>query len=740
MANKQELEKNLINRVAKKIGKDNQTLEEVIEKIMISVDNWAQEHKKDLAGLDEKTRQEFRKPSFLLSKLIKIKYAEEKLIQIVHHNLKRAPGNLSEEQRMLAIYDTFKKFDYKCAYSDTLLLGGNQSIHLEHIIPVAMGGPTDDWNCIPICGTCNSSKKDKHLLDWWKENRKIEEEYKLVKIFEHMTSKLLDETNTIKYVKQDNNPIHLDAITFLNQLLNHIEENKQYIFNKEFSSEKEKQNAINSKLKELKSTFEKVVKKNDRNTKTDKQYFAEQKEMVKYVKSLGVSSYYKVAYTYFNTIKEMQNLGKPEEEIKEFCIAQDDWFTPFYEKLIAYKKAHNGSFDGVTQDEEIGDTVGSIRQAKKGKGRTKLTTDMIDKLNTIDFPWEREDWFTPFYEKLITYKEAHNGSFDGVATDKEIGDSINRIRKAKKGKGGTKLTTDMIDKLNTIDFPWEREDWFTPFYEKLIAYKESHNGSFDGVATDLEIGGQVNRIRQAKKGKGGTKLTTDMIDKLNTIDFPWEREDWFSPFYEKLIAYKEVHNGSFDGVATDKEIGGQVGGVRQAKKGKGSGTKLTPEMIIKLEEIGFPWEVEKEDWFTPFYEKLIAYKESHNGSFDGVTACDSEIEDKVNRIRKAKKGKGSTKLTTDMIDKLNTIDFPWEREDWFTPFYEKLIAYKESHNGSFDGVATDVEIGGQVNRIRKAKKGKGSTKLTDEMIAKLDAIDFPWEARAKKVQEDNLSV
>ena len=302
MANKQELEKNLITRVSKKIGKDNQTLEEVIDKIMKSVDNWAQEHKKELGELDEKTRQEFRKPSFLLSKLIKIKYAEEKLTQIIYHNLKRAPGNLSDKQRMLAMYDTFAKFGYKCPYSGTLLLGGKQSIHLEHIIPVAMGGPTDDWNCIPICGTCNSSKSDKHLLDWWKENRKIEEEYKLVKIFEHMTSKLLDETNTIKYVKNENNPMHLDAITFLNQLLNHIEENKQYIFDNEFTSIKEKQNAINSKLKELKSTFEKVVKKNDRNTKTDKQYFTEQKVMVKYVKSLGVSSYYKVAYTYFNTL------------------------------------------------------------------------------------------------------------------------------------------------------------------------------------------------------------------------------------------------------------------------------------------------------------------------------------------------------------------------------------------------------------------------------------------------------
>ena len=618
MANKQELEESLITRVSKKIGNDNKTLEEVVDKIMKSVDNWTQEHKKELAELDEETRQDFIKPSFLLSKLIKIKYAEGKLTNIVYKNLKRAPGNLSEEQRMLAIYDTFKKFDYKCPYSDTLLLGGNESIHLEHIIPVKMGGPTDDWNCIPICGTCNSSKNDKHLLDWWKDNRQVEEEYKLVKIFEHMTSKLLDETNTIKYVKQENNPMHLDPITFLNQLLSHIEENKEYIFDREFGSEKEKQNAINSKLKELKSTFEKVVKKNDRNTKADKQYFNEQKEMVKYVKSLGVSSYYKVAYTYFNTIKEMQNLGKPEEEIQEFCIAQDDWFTPFYEKLIAYKEAHNGSFDGVATDVEIGGQVSGIRQAKKGKGNIKLTTDMIDKLNTIGFPWEREDWFTPFYEKLIVYKEAHNGSFGGVTMDKEITDSVASIRQAKKGKGSTRLTEEMIEKLNAIGFPWvvskedRYKDWFTPFYEKLIEYKKYHNGCFDGVGQDKEIGLTVKNIRQAYKGKGSRKLTEEIITKLNAIGFPWVVEkDWFTPFYGKLIKYKEAHNGSFFAVIKDKEIGGQVGNVRQAYKGKG-GRKLTEEMIVKLDAIGFPWVVTMEDrykdWFTTFYEKLIVYK------------------------------------------------------------------------------------------------------------------------------------
>ncbi len=614
MANKQELEKNLIAKVSKKIGKDNQTLEEVIDKIMKSVDNWANEHKKELAELDEETRQEFRKPSFLLSKLIKIKYAEGKLTNIVYKNLKRVPGNLSDEQRMLALYDTFAKFDYKCPYSGTLLLGGKQKIHLEHIIPVAMGGSTDDWNCIPICGTCNDSKGSKHLLDWWKDNRKIEEEYKLVKIFEHMTSKLLDETNSIKYVKQENNPMHLDAITFLNQLLNHIEENKQYIFNKEFTTVKEKQNAINFKLKELKSTFEKVVKKNNRNTKTDKQYFAEQKEMVKYVKSLGVSSYYKVAYTYFNTIKEMQNLGKPEEKIKEFCIAQDDWFTPFYEKLIAYKETHNGSFDGVIQDKEIGTIVNRVRQAKKGKGSTKLTPEMIVKLDAIDFLWEEDrykDWFSSFYEKLIVYKELHNGSFDGVTTDEEIGTIVNRVRQAKKGKGSIKLTTEMIEKLNVIDFLWETakgtryKDWFTPFYEKLIAYKETHNGNFAGVTMDKKIGLKVTDVRRAykykdlqEKPKGCYKLTPEMVKELDAIGFPWI-DDWFTPFYEKLIVYKELHNGSFDGVTTDEKIGDTVKNIRRAKKGKG-GVKLTPEMMDKLNDIGFPWEgrvkkVQKDD-------------------------------------------------------------------------------------------------------------------------------------------------
>ncbi len=727
MTDNQELEQNLLSKVAKKIGTNNQTIEEVIKKIMSSVDIWFKEHKKDLIDLDEQTLQEYKKPTFLMRKLIEIKYAKTKLTQAVYHNLKRSAGNLSEEKRMLALYDTFEKFDYKCPYSDTLLLGGKQSIHLEHIIPVAMGGSTDDWNCIPICGTCNSSKNDKHLLDWWKDNRTIEEEYKLVKIFEFMTEKLLDKTNTIKYEKNEENPTHLDAITFLNQLLNHIEENKQYIFKKEFENNKEKQIAINKKIKELNSTFEKVVKKNNRNTKTDKQFFAEQKEMVKYVKNLGVGSYYKVAYTCFDTIQEMRKLGKSETEIRDFCISQDDWFTPFFEKLVEYKnkeiinkngkiKKPKGSFYAVSSDKEIGGKVDSIRLAKKGKSKTKLTKEMIEKLDSIGFPWEADtDWFTPFFEKLVEYKNNEivgkngkikkpKGSFAGVTYNDEIGNTVRNIRLAKKGNGGTKLTQEMIEKLDSISFPWEvNNDWFSPFFEKLILYKNKvivdkngriikSKGSFDGVTNNNEIGYTVGRIRSAKKGNGSTKLTPEMIEKLDSIDFPWEADDWYTPFFEKLVEYKNKEiidengkikkpKGSFESVTKNEEIGNTVASIRRAKKGKG-GTKLTPEMIKMLDSIGFPWEADT-DWFTPFFEKLVEYK-------------NKEILGKNGKIKKPK--------------------------------------------GSFASVIQNEEIGRTVKCIRQAKKGKGSTKLTQEMIEKLDSISFPWEAKSSKNQQGNLSV
>ena len=424
------------------------------------------------------------------------------------------------------------------------------------------------------------------------------------------------------------------------------------------------------------------------------------------------------------------------------------WFEPFFEKIIEYKEKH-GSFYGITQDKEIGAKVKIIRRSYSGKATYRLTQEMIEKLNSIGFPWKAEyrDWFGPFFEKLVAYKEKH-GNFYRVTKDKEIGPTANNIRNAYKGIGSVKLTPEMIEKLNSIGFTWvaEKNDWFSEFYEKLIAYKEEHSGFF-GVTQDKEIGIQVCSVRCAYKGIGTTKLTQEMIEKLNSIGFSWEADindyyaKWFPEFFEKVVAYKAKH-GTFRGIIIDKEIGTTVSNIRCAYKGIGR-TKLTQEMIDKLNSIGFPWQADKNEyqakWFPEFYEKVVAYKEKH-GTFNGITT-DKEIGHKVGIVRCAYKGKGGTKLTQEMIDKLNEIGFSWEAEygSWFDSFYEKFVAYKTKH-GTFYGITQDKEIGPQVQIVRYAYKGKGGTKLTQEMINKLNSIGFPWSAKSKQVKEDDLTI
>jgi hypothetical protein len=37
----------------------------------------------------------------------------------------------------------------------------------DHIVALASGGPASAENFIPLCGPCNSSKRDRDLLEWW---------------------------------------------------------------------------------------------------------------------------------------------------------------------------------------------------------------------------------------------------------------------------------------------------------------------------------------------------------------------------------------------------------------------------------------------------------------------------------------------------------------------------------------------------------------------------------------------
>ena len=60
---------------------------------------------------------------------------------------------------------TLKNFNHQCAYC-----GSTESLEQEHVIPVSRGGHYTPDNIIPACRSCNASKNNKIMQDWFTQH------------------------------------------------------------------------------------------------------------------------------------------------------------------------------------------------------------------------------------------------------------------------------------------------------------------------------------------------------------------------------------------------------------------------------------------------------------------------------------------------------------------------------------------------------------------------------------------
>ena len=72
-------------------------------------------------------------------------------------------------------------FDWKCAYSGEKLKKDTRT--LDHIISLKQGGDHEIWNLVPMTRSLNSSKQDKDMLEWYKEQDCYDPK-RLAKIYE----------------------------------------------------------------------------------------------------------------------------------------------------------------------------------------------------------------------------------------------------------------------------------------------------------------------------------------------------------------------------------------------------------------------------------------------------------------------------------------------------------------------------------------------------------------------------
>ena len=78
---------------------------------------------------------------------------------------KNQGNGLTKEQWL----EMMKFFNWTCAYSGECIGGNSKKRSIDHIIPLSKCGENEVWNCVPMLRSLNSSKRDKDMLSWYKE-------------------------------------------------------------------------------------------------------------------------------------------------------------------------------------------------------------------------------------------------------------------------------------------------------------------------------------------------------------------------------------------------------------------------------------------------------------------------------------------------------------------------------------------------------------------------------------------
>ncbi len=111
--------------------------------------------------INTKARQDYKnRPEYYSAKnhLYVVRHPEAGKLRTLRRRAKQKNGGKIPTKR--EILDLWGSYLGLCVYCT------DKAEHLDHVVPIALGGTNDLDNLVPACAHCNHSKKDKQLLVW----------------------------------------------------------------------------------------------------------------------------------------------------------------------------------------------------------------------------------------------------------------------------------------------------------------------------------------------------------------------------------------------------------------------------------------------------------------------------------------------------------------------------------------------------------------------------------------------
>ena len=361
-----------------------------------------------------------------------------------------------------------------------------------------------------------------------------------------------------------------------------------------------------------------------------------------------------------------------------------------------------------------------------------LSSFRIQRLEEIGFKWGfLEEKFEKGFQETISYKESTGNP--NVANNYKTADGYQLgswQSEQRKHFKKNKLFPERIKRLEDIGFTWGiLEEQFEKGFQETLRYKES-TGNPNAPNRYKTAEGfrlyywQSSKRDRYKKGK----LSSEQIRRLEEIGFKWERsKEQFEKGFQETLIYKQNTGNPNTPDRYETVEGFRLGTWQSHQRDNFKKSKLSPDRVRRLADIGFTWGI-LEEQFEKGFQETLRYKESTgnpNAPDSYKTAEGYRLGTWQGNQRDNFK---KSKLSPDRIKRLEEIGFSWARfEEKFEKGFQETLNFKEItgnpnarfHHKTVEGYPLGTWQSSQRDNYKKRK-------LSPDRIKRLEEIGFRW--------------
>ncbi len=421
----------------------------------------------------------------------------------------------------------------------------------------------------------------------------------------------------------------------------------------------------------------------------------------------------------------------------------DQAFEQGFQETLKYKKQYGNANAPLRYKTPVGFNLGIWQGTQKGNFKdNKLDPQRIQRLEEIGFVWNPLDKaFELGFQETLQYKKRFGNANVPTRYKTLSGFNLGGWQQSQRTSfRRNKLGSEQILRLKEIGIIWNLLDSaFEQGFQETLKYKKQYGDantprSYKTVS-GFKLGIWQGTLRQRFKKN---KLDPQRIQRLEEIGFVWDPFDQlFEQGFQATLEYKKQF-GDANAPQDCTLPGGFKLGIWQSNlRNKFKNSKLDPQRIQRLEDIGFVWNpqelVIKESFEKGFQETLEYKKQFGDANAPAKYKAPSGFKLGVWQSSHRNRFKNN-KLVPERIQRLEGIGFVWNPLDQaFEQGFQETLQFKKQYGDANAPqsykTSNGFRLGGWQNNQRQNFK---NVKLEPQRIRRLEEIGFIWDLKQRK--------